>query len=218
MHPILQSILPGRSAPRSVSETVATLAELQSRREEAANLLAVADAGLDTALIDRADGKVGGDVVARAAKAQRLAKEDYELATRAVKAATDRVGDAETTEANAAENAAWNRIEALSDERISAIEQVASALGYFAKAYRRVEELNGVLYGLTHAPDGRLRFDRDDNLITDDSLRQRVQKEIQRLEVNFFRVPPPYQELQPLAVEYRNVAARVKTLRQSFFS
>lgn len=217
MHPILQAILPNRPAPRPVVETEATLAELQQRREAAADVLAVADAALDQALIDQADGKVGHDAVAKAAKAAREAGNDYELATRAVQVATSRVEDSATAEANAAENAAWDRIQALMDERVTAIARLASAIGFFAKAYRETEEINEALYLLSHDAKGRVRLDRDDALLTDGSLYTQVYKEIQRLGMRFFKTPPPYEDLKPLDVEYKAVAKHVRELRQRFF-
>lgn len=212
---LLQAIL--RTAPRSVAETEITLADLQKRRDASADALAVADAALDQALVDQADGKVGRDGVAKAARAAREAATDYELAVRAVQAAAARVENSAEAEANAAENAVWDRLEELADQRTSIAARLESAWGFVAKSYRELEENNASMYALAQSPDGRVRLDRDDMLLTEGSLREKSYKEIQRLEMRFFKAPPPYEELQPLSVAYKTAAAFVRELRQRFF-
>lgn len=216
----IKSLLPSRStpAPRPTPEAEATLAELIQSRDIAKKALDVADEALDTALIDRADGRVGGDAVAKAYKAQREAKEAYELATRGVEAGESRVVDSTQAEAHAAENSAWDRLAELMEQRVALVAKLESSVGFFIKSYGEVEESNNAIYKLSHTPDGRVRLDRDDMLLTHQSLRDKVYKEIQRLGGgNFFKTPPPYEELQPISVAYKTAAQYLREVRARFF-
>ena len=214
---LLQAIL--RTAPRSVAETELTLVDLQKRRDSSADALAVADAALDQALVDQADGKVGRDGVAKAARAAREAATDYELAVRAVHAAAARVENSAEAEANAAENAAWDRLEELAEQRTTIAARLESALGYVAKSYADMAENNAALYALARAPGGRVRIDHDAQLLTVESLGKAIFREMQRLEMKgMFKAPPPYEDLAPLSVAYKTVASYVRELRRKFFA